>query len=85
MILLGLVRPNGMTVWYRLYVRDAKGTVTARETIEGQGAPNVQTVDEVARRALEEARAGRRLVLVDVTPALRELIELAALPVEVER
>ena len=84
MIRARLVRPNSMTLWCRLYVRDGNGTVTVTESIEGHGRPDISTVDELARRALHEARRGRRLVLLDVAPALRELIELVALPVEVE-
>lgn len=73
-----------MTVWCRLCLRDSTGTLTLWEPVEGDGAPDLATVDALARRALAEARRGRRVVLVDVAPALLELIELAALPVEVE-
>jgi anti-anti-sigma regulatory factor len=42
-------------------------------------------VDKIARLALEARRHGRELVLLDVTPALRELIELCGLVVEMRR
>jgi hypothetical protein len=42
-------------------------------------------VNLVARLALGARRAGRRLVLVEVSAELAELLDLAGLPVEVQR
>jgi hypothetical protein len=51
----------------------------------GPGDPDLRAVDEVARLTLVTARLGGRIVLVDVVPALRELLDLAGLDVEMER
>jgi hypothetical protein len=50
--------------------------------LEGGGEPGIDTVEKIARLALETRRHGRELVLLDVAPALRELIELCGLFVE---
>ena len=51
----------------------------------GPNGPDLRGVDEVARLTLLIARLGGRIELVDVTPAFRELLELAGLAVEMER
>jgi hypothetical protein len=73
-----------MTLWCRLCVLDGEGRVSGREALEGAGAPDLGAVEEIARRALAAARRGGRLVLVDVAPEMRELLDLVELPVEVE-
>jgi hypothetical protein len=73
-----------MTIWCRLLVLDREGSVSRRETLEGTGAPDLGSVEEIARRALAAARCGGRLVLVEVAPEMRELLDLVELPVEVE-
>jgi hypothetical protein len=73
-----------MTLWCRLWILDGDGTVTSAHRLEGAGAPDLGAVEEVARQALQATRAGGRLVLVEVAPELRALIELAALPVQME-
>ena len=70
--------------WCRITAYDAGGRVTASWLLEGDGTPDLAAVDAVAHQALAATRAGGRLVLADVTPALRELLELAGLGVEME-
>jgi hypothetical protein len=53
--------------------------------MEGCGCPDLGAVDQLARFALTAGRRGERLVLHDVSPELAELLELAGLPVEVQR
>jgi hypothetical protein len=56
----------------------------AAGVLEGPGAPDLGTVDDVARLALVAKRLGGTLVLVEVGPALQVLLELAGLPVQVQ-
>src|SRR5579864_1681155 len=71
--------------WCRITIVDADGSVMGSSVLEGQGAPDLGTVDVVARLALVAARLGARIALHDVSPAMRELLELAGLCVDVER
>jgi len=50
----------------------------------GPGAPDLEAVDDVAHLALLAGRLGGGIVLAEVSPALRALLELAGLRVEVE-
>lgn len=52
--------------------------------LEGPGDPDLAAVDDVARVALQAARLGGGITVRDVCPAMRALLELAALGVEVE-
>jgi hypothetical protein len=72
-------------LWCRAAVVDADGTRHVDRTLQGPGSPDMAVVDEVARLALLAARVGARLVLRDVSPSMRELLDLAALPVEMQR
>ena len=60
------------------------GVELAGRTLQGSGAPDLGAVDDVARLLLLARRLGVVVVLTDVAPALRELLELAGLPVEME-
>lgn len=51
--------------------------------LEADGAPDLGTVDVVARLSLLVARLGGSLTLTDVSPALASLLKLAGLGVEV--
>ena len=70
--------------WCRITIVSPDGTVVARCVLEGLGAPDLGTVDDVAHRALLAARSGRSVVVDDISPLLRELLELAGLGVEVQ-
>lgn len=65
------------------------GAVLASVLLEGEGAPDLGAVDEVARCALLAQRAGLRAVISELSLEMRRLLELAgllaALVVEVER
>ena len=67
-----------MTVLDPAGAPDAVGWV-----VDGCGEPDLSAVDEVARRALAAVRAGTRLRIDEASPAMRALLRLAALPVEV--
>jgi hypothetical protein len=60
------------------------GDVSERWVLEGPGLPGLGAIEEVALRALTAARAGGRLRLDQVSPEMRDLLRLAALPVEVD-
>lgn len=79
--------------WCRVTVHAHCGVVVRDVVLGGTGAPDIGTLDRVARLSLLGARIRGRTVLADVAPALRELLELAGLSglagcperVEVER
>ena len=70
--------------WCRITAFDAGGEATASWVLTGDGPPDLTAVESIARQALTATRAGGRLVLAEVAPALRELLVLAGLPVEME-
>jgi len=72
-------------LWCRVTVVGPDGAELARSVLAGPGAPDLAAVDDVARLALLAGRLGGGIVLADVSPALRALLELAGLCVEVER
>jgi hypothetical protein len=53
--------------------------VLAAEDVAGAGAPDLAAVDRVARLALWAKRMGGRLVISELSPRLRELLDLAGL------
>jgi hypothetical protein len=61
------------------------GSAVGTHLIGGDGPPDLGTVEQVARLALEARRQGGRVVLAEVVPELDELLGLAGLIVEVER
>lgn len=81
----GRVRPTVVSPWCRVTTVAPDGTVTGTWLMEGFGRPDLGAVDVLARRALAAVRLGERLVLHEVSPELGELLELAGLPVEVQR
>ena len=70
--------------WCRVTVRGPGGVLVGGFVLEGPGDPDLAAVDDVARVALQAARLGGGVTLRDVCPAMRALLELAALGVEVE-
>lgn len=83
----GTARPLNVevTLWCRVLVVGPDRTALASHRLEGPGVPDLGALDDVARLALQAERLGGRIVLSDVTPALRSLLELSGLRVEVER
>ena len=72
-------------LWCRVKVVVGSGTVLLSHELGGSGLPDLGAVDEVAGLALLAGRLGGRIILTDVSPAMRSLLELAGLRVEVER
>ena len=75
---------DGLERWCRITIVGPDGTEVASAVLEGPGAPDIATVNDVARQALLAARLGGAIVLDDVSPTMRELLDLAGLGVEVE-
>jgi hypothetical protein len=74
-----------MQRWCEVVLVGPGDTGVVRCDLRGRGAPDLRAVDDVAQFALLARRLGSALVLVDVDPGLRELLELAGLRVEVQR
>jgi hypothetical protein len=81
-----IVRPLRVVVnwWCRVLIVGADHAALAQHQLGGPGPPDIGAVDDVARLALQAGRIGGRIVLSEVSPALRSLLELAGLGVEVE-
>jgi hypothetical protein len=71
-------------VWCRIRLVDPDGVELALGALQGRGAPDLGHVDGLARLALAARRLGADIVVSELSPALRELLELAGLRVEVE-
>jgi hypothetical protein len=70
--------------WCRVTVVGPDGTVVARCELDGPGSPGLGAIDDVAHLALLASRLGGGITLAEVSPAMRELLELAGLCVEME-
>ncbi len=70
--------------WCRITILGPDGTAVACCVLEGLGAPGLGAVDDVARQALLAARSGGSMILDDISPLMRELLDLAGLCVEVQ-
>jgi hypothetical protein len=73
-----------MLKWCRVTMVDPDGIAVAAGVLEGPVAPDIGAVDDVARLALMAKRMGGGIVLAEVSPDLRALLELTGLVVEVE-
>ena len=73
---------DGDALWCRVTVVGPDGTEVLRRALLGPGRPDLATVDDVARLALHAARLGGALSITDLSPDLRELLDLAGLPAE---
>jgi hypothetical protein len=73
-----------VTLWCRVAVVGPHGGVLGRRVLEGPGPPDLETVATVARLILTARRRGAAVVLAEVSPRLRELLEMAGLDVEME-
>jgi len=73
-----------VTRWCRVLIVGPDHTSLGYHQLGGPGLPDLGTVDEVARLALLARRLGGRIILSDLSPALRSLLDLAGLRVEVE-
>lgn len=54
----------------------------ANRVLEGPGLPDMEAVDEVARWTLLASRLGATAALTEVSPAMRELLDLGGLGVQ---
>jgi hypothetical protein len=70
--------------WGRVTVTGPDGAELARCVLAGPGEPGLGAVDIVAGLALLARRHRGRMILTDAAPALRELLELAGLPIEAQ-
>lgn len=70
-------------LWCRVRLVGHDGAALACSTLSGPSAPDLRAVNDVARLALMARRLGYGIVLDEVAPALRALLELAGLLVEV--
>jgi hypothetical protein len=73
-----------MVLWCRVTVVGPDGAELTSRALTGPGTPDLGAVDEVARLALLAGRLGGVIVLAELAPALRILLELAGLRVEVK-
>jgi hypothetical protein len=71
-------------LWCRVRMVDADGATLVDREFAGPSAPDLGVVDDLALLALLAKRLGGGIHLADVSPGLRELLELAGLRVEVE-
>jgi hypothetical protein len=71
-------------VWCEVTMVRARDTQPLNFQLEGAGPPDLETVDRLARLALSVKRRGGGMVLSGISPALREVLELAGLRVEME-
>jgi hypothetical protein len=71
-------------LWCRVTVVDPNGAELTSSVLEGPGAPDLGTVDDVVHLALLAGRLGGGIVISELSPALRALLELSGLRVEVE-
>jgi hypothetical protein len=69
-------------MWGRVSVVGPDRSVIGTRILEGRGLPSLAAVDDVARLQLCAARLGGGIFLDSVTQALRELLDLAGLSVE---
>jgi len=70
--------------WCRVAVVGPDGTEAACCDLEGKGSPGLGTVDQVAYLALLARRLEGHITLGEVSPSLRELLELGGLYLEME-
>ena len=71
--------------WCRLSLLDDQGVVVAAGELAADTKPDLGAVDLIARISLMARRTGTTVKLEDVCPELVELLDLAGLPVQVER
>lgn len=71
--------------WARVTIVDPGGRILLSAVLSGPGAPDLVAVDAVAHLALSARHAHGTIRLTEVSQDLAALLELAALPVEVER
>jgi hypothetical protein len=71
--------------WCRVTIIGRDGTVLAGGVLAGPGVPDIAAVDDIARLALVARRLGASITVTELSDALRELLAISGLPVDVER
>jgi len=71
-------------VWCRITLASVDGTVFASWVLEGQGSPDLGTVEDLARLKLLMGRIGGSITLTELSPSLRGLLDLTGIGVEME-
>ena len=69
-------------MWCRIRVVTCCKRVLAAEELSGTGVPDLRAVDRVARLALLAKRHRARVVVTDLHPRLRELLDLVGLDID---
>jgi hypothetical protein len=72
-------------LWCRVSIVGLDGTQLLVRNLAGSDAPDLETVDELARLVLTADRFGGDLIVTELADELRELLDLVGLRVEVER
>ncbi len=70
--------------WCRIRIVRSDGTPLVDRVLEGQGRPDLEAVDDVARAALMARRLGVGILVTEASPDMAELLYLAGLRIEVE-
>jgi hypothetical protein len=70
-------------VWCRVTILGPDGAELDCCVLEGPGVPDLGAVDQMGRLALLAGRLGGSIVLTELSPTLRSLLELAGLRVDV--
>ncbi len=73
----------GLHKWCRVTVCGPGGQAVARYVLQGAGQPCMATVGTLCRLALVTRRVGGDVVVDELAPRLRELIELAGVDAKV--
>jgi len=69
--------------WCRVCLRDPDGRVLGEWRLDGDGAPSLRAVGEIAQLALAARRIGASVSIEEASPGIRALLELAGLSAEV--
>ena len=79
------IMEEGASCWCQVVVVSPTGARLAELPLAGPGRPDASAVDAVARLTLVVRRLGADVVIEDASVEMRELLWLAALPLEVQR
>lgn len=74
-----------LETWGWVSVVGVDGTTLATRALRGQGRPDLGIVDDLGRLQVRARRLGAHVVVETACSSLLELLELAALPIEVRR
>jgi len=74
----------GVELWCRVRVVGADGAELAGVVLRGRGAPDLGSVDAIARLMLAARRIGGDITVSEVSPDMGALLALAGLGVEME-